>query len=98
MHTKGSLLYNHYLKTNKITHKYEKINEGDKIKFVQLKEPNPIREKVIAFPVKLPKEFNLHKYVDYDNQFNKSFLEPLRFIVKAIGWNFERQATLDVFF
>jgi hypothetical protein len=98
IHTKGSLLYNHYLKTNKLTHKYERINEGDKIKFVQLKEPNPIRDKVIAFPVKLPKEFNLHKYVDYDSQFNKSFLEPLRFIVKAIGWNFERQATLDMFF
>jgi DNA polymerase elongation subunit (family B) len=98
MHTKGSLLYNHYLKTNKLTHKYEKINEGDKIKFVQLKEPNPIREKVIAFPSKLPKEFKLHPYVDYDSQFDKSFLEPLRFIVKAIGWNFEKQATLDMFF
>ena len=98
IHTKGSLLYNHYLKTNKLTHKYERINEGDKIKFVQLKEPNPIRDKVIAFPVKLPKEFNLHKYVDYDSQFDKSFLEPLRFIVKSIGWNFEKQATLDMFF
>ena len=70
-------MYNHYLKTNKLTHKYERINEGDKIKFVQLKEPNPIRDKVIAFPVKLPKEFNLHKYVDYDSQFNKSFLENM---------------------
>ena len=98
MHTKGSLLYNHYLKENKLTYKYETIKEGDKIKFVQLKEPNPIREKVIAFPTKLPKEFKLHPYVDYDSQFDKSFLEPLRFIVKAIGWNFEKQATLDMFF
>ncbi len=98
IHTKGSLLYNHYLKENKLTYKYETIKEGDKIKFIQLKEPNPIREKVIAFPTKLPKEFKLHPYVDYDSQFDKSFLEPLRFIVKAIGWNFERQATLDMFF
>jgi len=98
MHTKGSLLYNHYLKVHKLNYKYEKINEGDKIKFVQLKEPNPIREKVIAFPGKLPKEFNLHKFVDYDSQFDKSFLEPLRFIVNAINWNFEKQATLDSFF
>ena len=98
MHTKGSLLYNHYLKLKKLNYKYEKINEGDKIKFVQLKEPNPIREKVIAFPGKLPKEFELHSYIDYDGQFDKSFLEPLRFIVNAIGWNFEKTATLDSFF
>ena len=98
MHTKGSLLYNHYLKENKLTYKYETIKEGDKIKFLQLKEPNPIREKVIAFPTKLPTEFKLHPYIDYDSQFDKSFLEPLRFIVKAIGWNFEKQATLDMFF
>ena len=91
-------MYNHYLKENKLTYKYETIKEGDKIKFLQLKEPNPIRDKVIAFPTKLPKEFKLHPYIDYDSQFDKSFLEPLRFIVKAIGWNFERQATLDMFF
>ena len=74
------------------------MQEGDKIKFIQLKEPNPLREKVISFPSILPKEFGLHKYIDYDNQFDKSFLEPLRFIVNAIGWNFERQSTLDSFF
>ena len=63
-----------------------------------MKEPNPLREKVISFPSTLPKEFNLHKFVNYDEQFDKSFLEPLRFIVNAIGWNFEKQATLDGFF
>ena len=85
------------MKKNRIT-KYETVNEGDKIKFVFLKEPNPLRENVISFPAVLPKEFNLHQYVDYDEQFDKSFLEPLRFIVNAIGWNFEKQATLDGFF
>ena len=65
---------------------------------ITLKEPNPIREHVISFTSKLPKEFNLHQYIDYDEMFTKSFLEPLRFIVNAIGWNFERKATLDEFF
>ena len=97
IHVKGALLYNNLLKKNKLV-KYEKIQEGDKIKFIVLKEPNPLREKVISFPTRLPKEFKLHNFIDYDEQFNKSFLEPLRFIVNAINWNFEKQATLDNFF
>ena len=97
IHVKGALLYNHLLIKNKLV-KYEEIQEGDKIKFIVLKEPNPLREKVISFPTRLPKEFNLHKFINYDEQFDKSFLEPLRFIVNAIGWNFEKKATLDGFF
>ena len=97
IHVKGALIYNNMLKKNKLR-KYEVIQDGDKIKFITLKEPNPIREHVISFSSKLPKEFNLHNYIDYDEMFTKSFLEPLRFIVNAIGWNFERKATLDEFF
>ena len=97
IHVRGSLLYNHLLKKHKLV-KYEAVNEGDKIKFVALKEPNSIRENVISFPTVLPKEFNLHKYIDYDEQFNKSFLEPLKFILNAIGWNFEKKASLEEFF
>ena len=97
IHVRGSLLYNNLLKKKKLR-KYQQIQEGDKIKFVQLKEPNPLRENVISFIGVLPKEFNLHNYIDYDNQFDKSFLEPLRFIVNAIDWSFERQSTLDSFF
>ena len=85
------------LKKKKLV-KYEQIQEGYKIKFIVLKEPNPLREKVISFPTYLPEEFNLHQYINYDEQFDKSFLEPLRFIVNAINWNFEKQATLDNFF
>jgi DNA polymerase elongation subunit (family B) len=94
---KGALLYNNLLKKNKLK-KYEVIQEGDKVKFIVLKEPNSLREKVISFPTHLPQEFDLHKYIDYDEQFDKSFLEPLRFIVNAINWNFEKTSTLDNFF
>ena len=97
IHVKGALIYNNMLKKKQLR-KYEVIQDGDKIKFITLKEPNPIREHVISFTSKLPKEFDLHKYIDYDEMFTKSFLEPLRFIVNAIGWNFERKATLDEFF
>jgi hypothetical protein len=57
-----------------------------------------LRENVISFSSRLPKEFKLHQYIDHDEMFTKSFLEPLRFIVNAIGWDFEKKATLDEFF
>jgi DNA polymerase elongation subunit (family B) len=97
IHVRGALLYNHQLKKRKLV-KYEKVNEGDKIKFITLKEPNSLHENVISFMTVLPPEFDLHKYIDYDEQFNKSFLEPLKFILKAINWNFEKKASLEEFF
>ena len=97
IHVRGALLYNNLLKKNNLV-KYEEIQDGDKIKFIALKEPNSLREDVISFSTQLPKEFKLHQYIDHDKQFDKSFLEPLRFIVNAIGWSFEKQATLDSFF
>ena len=86
------------LKKNKITTKYEEIFDGDKIKFCYLKIPNPIKENVVAFSVVLPKELNLQKYVDYDKQFEKAYLEPLNTILDAIGWSAEKKNTLEDFF
>ena len=97
IHVRGALLYNNLLKKNKLV-KYETIQDGDKIKFIALKEPNSLRENVISFSSRLPKEFKLHQYINYDEMFTKSFLEPLRFIVNAIGWNFEKKSNLDEFF
>ena len=97
IHVRGALLYNTLLKKHKLS-KYETIQSGDKIKFITLKEPNTLRENVISFSNQLPKEFKLHQYIDYDEMFTKSFLEPLRFIVNAIGWNFEKKSNLDEFF
>ena len=98
IHVRGSLLYNKYVKENKLTDRYELVNNGDRIKFTYLKLPNSIRENVIAYPDVLPKEFGLHKYVDYDLQFEKTFLEPLRPIMEAVGWSVEDKNSLEDFF
>lgn len=96
--TKGALLYNYHLKKNGLLNKYEAIRENDKAKFIYLKVPNPIRERVITFPDGLPKELDLNDYVDYETQFEKSFLDPLRSILDAIGWKSERESTLEGLF
>jgi len=98
IHVRGSLLFNRHVKFNKLNDKYELITNGDRIKFCYLKLPNSIKENVIAFPDVLPKELNLHKYVDYDLQFEKTFIEPLNLILESIGWSAEEQATLEDFF
>ena len=98
MHVRGSLLYNHYLDVNKIAHKYEKIQEGDKVKFLYLKEPNTIRENCISFNSKIPDEFNIHRYVDYELMFQKAFLDPMDTIVKSLGWDTEEKNTLEDLF
>jgi len=95
---KGALLFNHHLKKHKLTKKYSAIKDGEKVKFVYLKTPNPIGEHVISFTNTLPKELELHNYIDYTKQFEKSFIEPLSTIVKVIGWDLERRTTLESLF
>jgi DNA polymerase elongation subunit (family B) len=98
IHVRGALLYNHHIKNKKLGEKYNVINNGEKIKFIILKKPNPIHENVISFINDFPVELGLLPYVDYDTQFDKAFLEPLRTILDSIGWSVEKTATLDSFF
>jgi hypothetical protein len=98
MHCRASLIYNDQLKKFNLTNKYREIQGGDKIKFVFLKKQNPTGENVIAFPDKLPDEFGLHKFIDYETQFQKAFLDPINLILNAIDWTAEPQASLEDFF
>jgi DNA polymerase elongation subunit (family B) len=98
IHVRGALLFNHYIKQNKLTNKYSLIQNGEKIKFIYLKKPNIIHENVISFIQEFPKELNLDKYIDYELQFEKAFLEPLKIILDAIGWSVEKTANLESFF
>ena len=98
IHVRGALLYNFHAKKNKVTHKYPLIQEGEKVKFLYLRRPNKINENVISFFQTLPKEFGLDKYIDFDIQFQKSFLDPLQVIMDTINWKAEKIATLEDLF
>jgi len=97
-HVRASLLYNHLLKTHNVAGKYNPILEGGKMRRVTLRLPNPIGEDVIGFVDKLPEEFGLNDYIDYDELFQKTFMAALERIADAVRWQIEKKATLDDFF
>ena len=98
IHVKGALVYNHLLKKMNLTKRYQLIKEGEKIKFIYLKQPNPYNNNTLAFLSGLPKQLEAEQYIDYDLQFEKSFLEPLDIILSTINWHTEKIDTLDCFF
>ena len=98
IHVRGALVFNSLVDKNKLNKKYQVIRDGDKIKFCYMKVPNPIQENVLSVLNVLPKEFALEKYIDYETQFDKAYLEPLKTIVQTIGWTTEQQSTLERFF
>ena len=98
IHVKGALVYNHFLRTLKLNKRYQEIQEGEKIKFIYLKQPNIFNNNTLAFISGLPKQLGADQYIDYDLQFEKSFLEPLDIILSSIDWRTEKVNSIDEFF
>ena len=98
IHVKGALLYNKLLRDNKLLGSYPLIQDGEKIKFAYLKKQNTVGGEVIAIPNQLPSEFELQDYIDYDKQFEKSFIEPMSSVMNAVGWQTEHISDLSDFF
>ena len=98
IHVRAALLYNDQLNKNKLGSRYERIMSGNKMKFLYMKMPNPLHENVFGFVNVLPKELDLAQYIDYNKQFEKSFLDPIQIILDAMGWNAEKQNNLEDFF
>ena len=98
IHVKGAILYNHHLNQMGLTKNYPLIQEGEKIKFSYLRMPNPFKDTVISYPARLPKEFDISRYIDYDTQFEKTFLEPIKVILDCMGWSTEKVSSLEDFF
>ena len=98
IHVRGALVYNRAVKQAALEKRYEIIKNGEKLKFCYMKMPNPVGQNVISYPMRLPKELGLHKYVNYDMMFNKTFLDPITPILDAVDWDAEPQASLEDFF
>ena len=89
IHVKGAILYNYLIKKNKLQNKYPNIQEGDKIKFLHLKQPNVYVSTAFSFMTNVPKELDIIDNIDYDIQFEKSFVEPLKFITEKMNWSID---------
>jgi len=98
IHVRGAIVYNHHLKQLGLTKKYPLIQEGEKLKFTYLKMPNHFKNDVVSFPGRIPKEFELDNYIDYDVQFDKAFLEPISVILRCMKWSAEKNNSLEDFF
>ena len=102
IHTKGAILMNYLVEKNNLSAKYPFIQEGDKVKFIALKEPNKYQSSSLSFMTSFPTEFGMEDLIDRPQQFEKSFIEPLRFITDKIQWGIDggdgRQGTLEDFF
>ena len=98
IHVRGSIMYNQSIKDKSLSKMYPLIQNGEKIKFCYMRMPNPIKENVIAFPGYLPESLGLHNYIDYNKQFDKTFIEPLLPILDAVGWSVDQKNTLEEFF
>jgi DNA polymerase elongation subunit (family B) len=98
IHVKGAIIFNDLVVRKRLTNKYQSIASGEKVKFCYMKKPNPYGISVLSCPSGMPKEFGLEQYIDYDTQFDKAYIEPIKSIISTIGWNVEKTATLDDFF
>jgi hypothetical protein len=98
IHVKGAILYNNKLKQLGLTKKYQLIQEGEKVKFTYLKMPNTFKDSVVSFPSRLPAEFELQEFIDYDTQFEKTFLEPIKVILDCMKWQTEKTSSIEDFF
>ena len=102
IHVKGGILYNHLVEKNNLSNKYPYIQEGDKVRFLHMKEPNIYQSSAFSFITTLPRELDIMDKIDYDMQFEKSFVEPLRFITEKARWlidtSYGTQGTLEDFF
>ena len=94
-HFRAAINYNKLIDKFNLERKYSKIYNNDKIKILYLKIPNIVGENVIGFKKEFPVEFNINKYIDIDEQFDSTFLKPLKIITDSIQWNISNTRTID---
>ena len=89
INTKAAIWYNDLLRFKKLDKKYPCFTEGDKMKYIQLKD-NPYRIDVIGFTGRDPEfitEF-MDKYADREQGFESTLMNKLVGIYEDLGWAF----------
>ena len=88
IHVKASIVYNRLLTHYGIEHKYERIADGAKIKYVYLKD-NPLHIDVVAVRgYRDPKQIMqlITDYIDTDALFDNELRKKLQDFYTALGW------------
>ena len=97
-HIRGAITFNRLLEKYNLSKDWERMNDGEKGKFIYLREPNNVGTNVLSFNHTVPSEFEFEKYIDYEKQFQKAIVEPMDIILAPIGWTAEKRTTLEDFF
>lgn len=97
-HVKAALIFNHHIKLQGLSEKYEEIKEGEKIKYVLIKKPNLLKEEVVGFTTKLPPEFRLERCIDKDAMFQKAFTKPITSLMELLEWDLNKKTDISDFF
>jgi DNA polymerase elongation subunit (family B) len=89
INTKAAIWYNDLLRFKKLDKQYPCFTEGDKMKYIQLKD-NPYRIDVIGFTGKDPDfiEQFIDQYADRDEGFEATLMNKLVGIYEDLGWDF----------
>ena len=101
-HVKAAIAYNDLLKHFDVPFKYEPMGNGDKVKWVYLKE-NPLNLDGLAFTgYKDPPEIIdfIAKYIDHNKIFERELKGKLQDFFTAVGWGdvVSEQRTAEKFF
>jgi len=98
VHVKSSLFYNDMLKYFKVTKKYSPIYNGEKIKWVYLKN-NPIGLETIAYkghedPPQIL-DF-IRQYINPDKLYKQALHKKIMMLYEALGWEEPTDATKTI--
>jgi hypothetical protein len=102
VHVKSSIFYNDLLKYLKVSKRYSKIFDGEKIKWVYLKT-NPIGLETIAYKghEDPPEVLNfIRQYINPEKLYKQALHKKIMMLYEALGWDEPTDAskTIERFF
>lgn len=95
INTRAAVIYNELVNEKGLQGVHPLVKESDKIKFIYLRQPNPIRSNVIGFISTLPPEFGLDAYIDREKMWEGMFVGPLESFTRLLGYGHKTESSLD---